>query len=101
MTVLREQVVEAMRAVPDPCSIAMRTPMDVVEMGLIGEVRIEGGHVTVELVLTDPSCVHFRSMSTYIRDVLTGLDGIESVDVVQTTSTLWTPDRVQRRRAAA
>ena len=97
MRVRREQLVDALREVADPCSIAMRASMDIVEMGLIGELRIEGGHVVVELVLTDPSCAHFRSLQSYIGDVLKTLDGVESVQVVHSTAVLWTPDRVNRR----
>ena len=97
MRVRREQLVDALREVADPCSIAMRASMDIVEMGLIGELRIEGGHVVVELVLTDPSCAHFRSLQSYIGDVLKTLDGVESVQVVHSTVMLWTPDRINRR----
>jgi metal-sulfur cluster biosynthetic enzyme len=98
MTVVSDHVVAAMRDVPEPCSIAMRTPTDIVEMGLVGDVRVERGHVTVELVLTDPSCAHFRSMGAYIRDVVGRLDGVDSVEVLLSTTTLWTPDRMRRRQ---
>lgn len=74
----------------EPCSIAMRTPVDIVEMGLIEDVRLDGGRVEVELCLTDPGCVHFHAMRRYITDVLLELDGVASVDVTQTLDTLWT-----------
>lgn len=95
MTPTREQVLEALRRVPEPCSLAMRSPMDICAMGLVEDVRIDAAHVRVELVLTDPSCVHFTSMRRYITDVLLQLDGIEDVEVAMSTTLLWTPDRVQ------
>jgi metal-sulfur cluster biosynthetic enzyme len=91
-----EAVLEALRRVPEPCSIAMRAPIDICEMGLVEDVRIDDGHVRVELVLTDPSCAHFMSMRRYIADVVGELDGVEEVDVVMSTRTLWTPDRAAR-----
>jgi metal-sulfur cluster biosynthetic enzyme len=96
--VSHEQILDALKSIPEPCSIAMRTPMDITEMGLIEEVAIEGECVRVVLVLTDPSCVHFNAMASFIRDAVGALDGVGTVDVGMSTATLWTPDRVQHRR---
>lgn len=91
----REDVMAALRTVPEPCSIVMRAEMDICEMGLVETVDIDaGGNVRVELVLTDPSCVHFVSMRRYITDVLMALDGVTGVRVVMSTRELWTPERV-------
>jgi metal-sulfur cluster biosynthetic enzyme len=91
-----DDVLAALRNVPEPCSIAMRVPMDITEMGLIEQLEIDGSHVAVTLVLTDPSCVHFSAMQRFIHDELLGLEGVESVTVTASTRTLWTPDRVRR-----
>lgn len=99
--VTEAEVMIALRAVPEPCSLAMKTPMDITEMGLVESVTIDGGAVAVVLVLTDPSCVHFLSMRTYIRDELLQLDGVQTVDVTMSTSQLWTEDRLARRPTAA
>jgi metal-sulfur cluster biosynthetic enzyme len=102
MTPTPDVVLEALRKVPEPCSIAMRkVPLDIVEMGLVDDVHIAEGNVRVELVLTDPSCVHFTSMRRFIRDVLMRLDGVETVEVVMSTKKLWTADRMDVRRAPA
>jgi len=100
MSVTREQVLEALQAVPEPCSLAMRTPMDICEMGLVEDIEIASGHVTVTLVLTDPSCVHFTGMRRFIEDELLGLRGVTGVTVAMSTRSLWTPDRVRRRAPA-
>ena len=101
MAVTRSQVMDALRSVPEPCSIAMRTPTDICAMGLVEEVQIRGGQVDVVLVLTDPSCVHFMSMRRYINDVLRELDGVTAVEVSMSTTQLWTSDRMHPRRAPA
>jgi metal-sulfur cluster biosynthetic enzyme len=100
VSVTREQVLDALRGVAEPCSLAMRTPMDICEMGLVEGVEIESGHVTVTLVLTDPSCVHFTGMRRFIEDELLALAGVTRVAVAMSTRTLWTPDRVRRRAPA-
>jgi metal-sulfur cluster biosynthetic enzyme len=92
----REDVLDALRGVPEPCSIAMKAPMDITEMGLVETIEIDGDHVDVTLVLTDPSCVHFTAMQRYISDELLQLDGVETVAVGISARTLWTPDRVRR-----
>jgi metal-sulfur cluster biosynthetic enzyme len=101
MSVTRAHVLEALRTVADPCSIAMRAPMDISEMGLVEDIEIDGGHVGVTLVLTDPSCVHFGAMGRFISDELLKLDSVETVSVGMSTRTLWTPDRVRRPAGAA
>jgi metal-sulfur cluster biosynthetic enzyme len=76
----------------------MRAPMDITEMGLVEDIAIAaGGQVRVTLLLTDPSCVHFTGLQRFIADVLEPLAGVTSVEVVQSTTQLWTPDRVHRR----
>ena len=96
MSVTEAAVRESLRGIPEPCSIAMRTPMDICEMGLVESVQIDGSKVTVTLVLTDPSCVHFAGMQRYIRDELLALDGVQVVEVGASERLLWTPDRVRR-----
>ena len=85
------QVLQALRAVPEPCSIAMRAPTDIYSMGLVERVEIDGSHVHVTLVLTDPSCVHFSAMQRYIADELNALPGVDQVTVTASTSQLWVP----------
>jgi metal-sulfur cluster biosynthetic enzyme len=95
VTLTVEAIMDELRQVPDPCSIAVRAPMDICEMGLVEEVEIEGSRVRVTLLLTDPSCVHFRPMQRYISDRVGALDGVDDVEVALSTESLWTPDRMR------
>jgi metal-sulfur cluster biosynthetic enzyme len=92
----RDAVLTALRTVPEPCAIAMGSSVDITAMGLVDDIAIDGPVVRIELVLTDPSCVHFRSMQRYITDAVAQVDGVERVEVALSTTTLWTPDRVAR-----
>jgi metal-sulfur cluster biosynthetic enzyme len=100
MSVSRDAIMRELAKVPDPCSIAMGDPLDIDEMGLVEDVAIDAGHVQVTLVLTDPSCVHFRSMQRFVVDLLSAVDGVQSVEVLMSTRQLWTPDRIRRRTPA-
>jgi len=71
----------------------MREPTNIVDMGLVELIQITEDRVRVELVLTDPSCLHFGALQRFITDALLGMDGVESVEVRASTNVLWTPDR--------
>ncbi|HKS98649.1 MAG TPA: iron-sulfur cluster assembly protein [Rugosimonospora sp.] len=87
------EIRDHLRRVPEPCALLMRRHDDIVAMGLVDGVECHDGHVRVELVLTDASCVHFGGLQRYIRDVLTGLPGVRTVAVTASRTKLWTPDR--------
>lgn len=89
----REQVRHQLRQVPEPCGLLMREPIDICEMGLVEQIECADGVVSVELVLTDTSCIHFTGMRRYIADVVGQLPGVDSVEVTASTTMLWTPDR--------
>jgi metal-sulfur cluster biosynthetic enzyme len=88
-----EEIRAALRQVPEPCGLLMRAPLNICEMGLVDDIQCANGRIRVELVLTDPSCVHFSGMRRYITDVLGKLPGVEAVEVTISTTKLWTPDR--------
>lgn len=81
-------------SIPEPCALAMRRPTTIEQMGLIDEVRFADGRATITLCLTDPACVHFAAMKTFIADRLRAIPEVTSVEVIQTTTQLWTPDRM-------
>jgi metal-sulfur cluster biosynthetic enzyme len=94
-TITAERVRAELRTVPEPCGLLMRDPIDICAMGLVDSVVCRDGQVRIELVLTDPSCVHFAGLRRYIGDVVGALPGVESVEVTASTTKLWTPDRRQ------
>lgn len=93
MTLTADAVRDVLRDVPEPCSLLMGAPTNITDMGLVGDVVVAGAVVSVELVLTDASCVHFAAMTRYVQDLVGALDGVERVHVTASTSTMWTPER--------
>jgi metal-sulfur cluster biosynthetic enzyme len=90
-------IMEVLAEIAEPCSIAMRSPTNLRDMGLVESITIDGSRVVITLVLTDPSCVHFQSMSRYIQDAVGAMPGVENVAVLMSTTQLWT-ERLMRRR---
>lgn len=91
--ITQAMVLQQLRTVQEPCSLLMRNPMDICEMGLVDGLEIADGRVSITLCLTDPGCVHFRGMRQYIQDAVMQIPGVREVEVRQTVDKLWTPDR--------
>jgi metal-sulfur cluster biosynthetic enzyme len=73
----------------------MRHPTDIWAMGLVEDIEIIDDRVRVTLCLTDPGCIHLAGMSRFITDALLGLEGVKAVEIRQTLTELWTPERIR------
>lgn len=87
-----DTVRDALRDVYDPC--CADRGISIVDMGVVEDVRVAGGHVEVDLVLTTGWCPFVANMSTAIPDRLDRLDGVESVDVRVVWDPVWTQERL-------
>lgn len=103
---LREPIYDALRQIVDPCSAATSTPMNLVEMGLIDRVEINGSssRVDVHLRLTSPQCMMIAYMTTAAKNLITELPGIEQVEVHADHGLDWSPAMIhpeaqERRRS--
>ena len=47
---------DAVAGVVDPCSIATGVPLTLAEMGMVRGIAVDGGQVSLTLVLTSPVC---------------------------------------------
>jgi metal-sulfur cluster biosynthetic enzyme len=88
----RERVLDALRDVYDPC--CADRGISVVDMGLVEDVRVDGSHVQVDIVLTTGWCPFVASMSEMIPSRLRDLDGVERVDVEVVWDPVWTTERL-------
>jgi metal-sulfur cluster biosynthetic enzyme len=84
-----DQVRKALRAVKDP-----ELNIDLVVLGLIYDIGIDGGHVEVTMSLTSPGCPVAGEILNQARAAVEGVEGVESVNVELTFSPLWTADRI-------
>jgi metal-sulfur cluster biosynthetic enzyme len=85
----KDEVVEALREVEDP-----ELGMDIVELGLMYDVEVEGPRVKVIHSLTSMGCPAGPMIQEGIHDAAASVPGVEDVEVELTWDPPWTPDRM-------
>ena len=88
----RAELMEALRDVYDPC--CADRGISIVDMGVVGDVRMQGANVSVDLVPTTGWCPFVATMSSAIPDRLRQLAGVETVDVQVVWEPVWTMERL-------
>ena len=88
----KAELIYALREVYDPC--CADRGINIVDMGVVEDVRQTGSHVEVDLVLTTGWCPFVATMSSAIPDRLIQLDGVDTVDVQVVWDPVWTTDRL-------
>ena len=68
--------------------------VDVVNLGLVYEIRVEGGAVSVLMTLTSLGCPAGPDIAKAVGDTLTALEGVESVSLDFTFDPPWSLDRL-------
>lgn len=66
--------------------------LNIVDMGLVYEVRLDGPHVTVAMTLTTPSCPAGDMIFDGARAALSALPGVGDVHINLVWDPAWTPD---------
>jgi metal-sulfur cluster biosynthetic enzyme len=87
-----EQVHSAIRRVVDPCSIATGVPIDLIDMGLLKSVALDGHRVQVTLILTSPMCWQITNIVEALTSNLREIPGVRVADVQIDTADMWMPD---------
>jgi metal-sulfur cluster biosynthetic enzyme len=86
--------------VVDPCSTASVLPMSIVELGLIRDVVLDDGVLTVYLRLTSPSCMMVAYIAKEVITRLGALPEVTEVGVLPDEGLDWDPSMIDRRVAA-
>jgi metal-sulfur cluster biosynthetic enzyme len=83
----KEDVVEALREVEDP-----ELGMDIVELGLMYDVEVEGPKVKVVHSLTSMGCPAGPMIQEGIYEAASRVAGVEEVEVELTWDPPWSPE---------
>lgn len=89
-------ILEVLRQVADP-----ELDCNIVELGLVHAIRIDGARVSVDLHTTTPGCPMQDALAAGVEGALLGLEEIEAVLVTIVTDPPWSQDRMSpelRRR---
>ena len=85
----KDEVVDALRQVEDP-----ELGMDIVDLGLLYDVEVNGPRVKVTHSLTSMGCPVGPMIQEDIHRVTSEIDGVEDVDVELTWDPPWSPERM-------
>lgn len=94
--VTEDQVTEALKQVVDP-----EIGINIVDLGLVYDVDVEGGTVNVRMTLTSPGCPVGPQILNGSKMVVQDLDGVEEVSIDLVWEPFWTPDRITPEYRAA
>lgn len=84
-----EEVVEALRQVEDP-----ELGMDIVELGLLYDVEVEGPAVKIIYTLTSMGCPAGQMIEEDIDRIVRELPGVGEVKPELTFEPPWSPERM-------
>ena len=90
------EVRKALRQVKDP-----ELNLDLVVLGLIYDVRIDGGRVDVTMSHTSPMCPVAGQLLDEARAAVEGVPGVTQAEVELTFNPPWTPERIPATIRAA
>ena len=87
--VTEKDVQKALKTVKDP-----ELNLDLVVLGLIYDIEIEGSRADVVMSLTSPMCPVAGQIVEDAKTAVLTVDGIDEADVQLTFDPPWTPERI-------
>lgn len=91
-TITEDQVKLALRKVKDP-----ELNLNILDLGLIYEIRVEGNDVQIDMSLTSPGCPSGPEIMKDAEDQLKAMPGVGTVLMNLVWSPPWTPDKIEPR----
>jgi metal-sulfur cluster biosynthetic enzyme len=84
-----DDVLDALSNVIDP-----ELGLDFVELGLVYDIDIDGGRVTITFTLTTPACPIGPQVSEQMHEFVGEIEGVEEVVPNMVFTPPWTPDKM-------
>jgi len=84
---LRDKIEEVLQTVHDP-----EIPVNIWELGLVYELKVDEGKVWIKMTLTAPACPVAGEIIQEVQTKVEGVDGVKEVHVMLTFDPPWTRD---------
>ncbi len=84
--VTKEEILEQLKAVSDP-----EIGMDIVNLGLVYEVIINGDRVYIKMTMTAPTCPVTPWILSEAQRIVENIEGVEAADVELVWEPAWNP----------
>ena len=95
-TLTKEDVLEALKDVLDP-----ELGINIVDLGLVYEVRIEGDTVHIEYTLTTMGCPIGPLIEQQMEGLLSRVPGVSNVEAEMVLRPPWSPEMMSEEAKAA
>ena len=79
---LKEKIIEEIKKIYDP-----EIPVNIYELGLIYDVKVENDTAKIKMTLTSPNCPVAESLPEDVKDSAMQVEGIDKVDL----DLVWDP----------
>src|SRR5262245_4369005 len=89
MTTTLDDVFGQLKQVYDP-----EIPVNIVDLGLIYDVKLEGDKCTVKMTLTSQACPEAKTIPDVVKRRINSLQGVQDTDVQVVWDPQWTPQRI-------
>ncbi len=86
---LKTKVVDVLKQIYDP-----EIPVNIYDLGLIYDIRIDGLTAHVLMTLTTPNCPVAESMPNSVEEAVRGIDEIDEATVELTWDPPWDPGQM-------
>lgn len=87
-----DQVRLALRRVKDP-----ELSLNIIDLGLVYDIRVDGSAVTVDMSLTSPGCPSGPEIMTDAEQAVRAIPEVEQVTMNLVWTPPWTPERIEPR----
>jgi metal-sulfur cluster biosynthetic enzyme len=82
----------ALRRVKDP-----ELNLNIMDLGLVYDIKVEGAKVNVDMTLTSPGCPSGPEIMTDAEKEVRSIPGVEDVTVNLVWTPFWTPEKMEPR----
>ncbi len=84
----KEQILEKLKEVYDP-----ELGISIVELGMVREIKVEGGKAKITIALTTPHCPLAEAIK---QEVEAAVKSVEGVDFVEVEMSAMSPEELRR-----
>ena|SRR3989344_2665224 len=91
----KKDILEKLKEVIDP-----ELGINVVDLGLIYNVKEKNGQVKILMTLTSPGCPLAGVIDQQVKEKVGSLKGVKKVELEITFEPLWTPDKMNEETRA-
>jgi metal-sulfur cluster biosynthetic enzyme len=90
--ITEDQVKLALRRVKDP-----ELNLNILDLGLVYEIRVEGRDVDIDMSLTSPGCPSGPEIMSDAEEQMRAIPGVGTTTVHLVWTPMWTPERIEPR----